>query len=1101
MSDTSKISATDAVPVAGFSRHRFFGTRALVVALCGFGLLLRSLYLDWQPLWWDEGYTVYFATEPLGQMLWLTARDIHPPLYYGMLHAWVSGLGTASPVVLRLFSVMVGALSIPLFGWLVSRFFPLSNASFLEQSNVHKPSKMLPSASHLPILLIALLLFVLNPLHIYYSQEVRMYGLALAFTMWSTAAFWQLIQDSEGRSILNLSWFAYLIATTLALYTLYYSALIPIAHLLYTLALLVWPGLRPQIAAGRADAAKRLWHLFSAQIAVAILYLPWVIYAASELVTYVDNKIGADNDSPFDPFTYLGRHLIAFVGGHLPLPANTLSLVGLLVGIVASFGVTMFLVRGWLSGWFRLTSPWETLAKPQRRQESTERTSAVFAAWRVDIASVRRKRTKRGEMAGEQTAHKQQNDLDPLPALWCLWLVPTALGYLLNQQLTFFPDGGERLLLITLPYFLILVAVGVYRMKWRWVRRAGFTVILLCSLIGTILFYYTPRFPDRDYRGVITSIMQQGTPQGRVLALFPWQVGYWRAYAPEARQIGPHLVLVSHETLEWGEQMRQQIDIELAKDGSLWFPAPLGLGSELPKEIEGYLWSLARGEQESDPASTQLLNIDARWANPTTFLTRWIESERLPLSPQEVRFDDLTLTATAVHPNQGQSANDVITVGLQWHIGTTSEQPSHRVTLRLVDQEGRVWSNRDYGWEDVLAEGQLKSTWTDWTGLLVPAGLAPGEYSVVVGLSQENTLAPSMLDMESDSDLGHLVEASPIDAKLPSGEFQRFVSIGTIQVINPSAILSPLRLPIEAPLTPPAVRKGVTFLGSSGNPEGISPEGIAFQSGTAVPLVLYLQANEQTTDQHLTLSLLDMQGAGVAGWADWPLPSYPLSSWPIGGLVQMPADLQLPATLPSGEYQLISGLLDPQSQDKSEPVELGTVAIWQRSADFEPPVVQLPIDANENPIRLGTHVNLLGSTLDLQKNEEAGTVISIQLHWRVLQPLLPQHHIFVHLTSRDGAVPLAQHDDQPIIVDSNSASAPDQTIAAPTGSWQPGEYLTTVHTLALPQEVDITNSNLPHLGEAGWQIRVGLYAPVTGARLPAFNGDELIGDSVPLIAD
>ena len=31
-------------------------------------LALHLLRLNWQPLWWDEGYSVYFATEPLARM-------------------------------------------------------------------------------------------------------------------------------------------------------------------------------------------------------------------------------------------------------------------------------------------------------------------------------------------------------------------------------------------------------------------------------------------------------------------------------------------------------------------------------------------------------------------------------------------------------------------------------------------------------------------------------------------------------------------------------------------------------------------------------------------------------------------------------------------------------------------------------------------------------------------------------------------------------------------------------------------------------------------------------------------------------------------------
>ena len=58
---------------------------------------LRILRLGFQPLWWDEGYSVWFATHSLAQMAALTAQDIHPPLYYALLHGWTALLGTGPP--------------------------------------------------------------------------------------------------------------------------------------------------------------------------------------------------------------------------------------------------------------------------------------------------------------------------------------------------------------------------------------------------------------------------------------------------------------------------------------------------------------------------------------------------------------------------------------------------------------------------------------------------------------------------------------------------------------------------------------------------------------------------------------------------------------------------------------------------------------------------------------------------------------------------------------------------------------------------------------------------------------------------------------------
>jgi hypothetical protein len=61
------------------------------LTLIGFGVRVSGL--DLQPLWGDEGWSYYFARMALPDMLSLTARDIHPPLYYALLSGWLGDHG------------------------------------------------------------------------------------------------------------------------------------------------------------------------------------------------------------------------------------------------------------------------------------------------------------------------------------------------------------------------------------------------------------------------------------------------------------------------------------------------------------------------------------------------------------------------------------------------------------------------------------------------------------------------------------------------------------------------------------------------------------------------------------------------------------------------------------------------------------------------------------------------------------------------------------------------------------------------------------------------------------------------------------------------
>ncbi len=147
----------------------------LVVASLA-ALALRLARLDFQPLWWDEGYSAWFATHPLGEMVRLTAEDIHPPLYYALLHLWTLIAGPG-PVSLRLVSVAAGLAAIPLMFAAARRILGSQRAALL-----------------------AAFLLAINPLHVYYSQEVRMYGLVALLSIGVLWAAWEVL-EREGKEL------------------------------------------------------------------------------------------------------------------------------------------------------------------------------------------------------------------------------------------------------------------------------------------------------------------------------------------------------------------------------------------------------------------------------------------------------------------------------------------------------------------------------------------------------------------------------------------------------------------------------------------------------------------------------------------------------------------------------------------------------------------------------------------------------------------------------------------------------------------------------------------------------------------------------------
>lgn len=116
------------------------------------GLSLRLISLN-QSLWLDEATTALVAKMSLSDFFTkFISNDFHPPLYYLILHFWTQMFGI-SEILLRIPSVLFGLLNI-YFVYLIGKEIKLKWA-------------VLPS-----------LLLATSGLHIYYSQEARMYSLA-----------------------------------------------------------------------------------------------------------------------------------------------------------------------------------------------------------------------------------------------------------------------------------------------------------------------------------------------------------------------------------------------------------------------------------------------------------------------------------------------------------------------------------------------------------------------------------------------------------------------------------------------------------------------------------------------------------------------------------------------------------------------------------------------------------------------------------------------------------------------------------------------------------------------------------------------------------
>ena len=286
---------------------RFFPRRTYTWTLLAITLLafaLRAYRLDGQSLWYDEGVTALVSQFDLPSLTRWTADDIQPPLYYILVAGW-GRLAGWSEWSLRFPSLFFGAWTVPLMAALATRLTRRRTAGLL-----------------------AGLLTALHPLLLYYSQEARMYALLLALAV--LAGLLALDGDrtrSSARSRSWRPWLAYTLVATAAVYTHYFAffLLLALAGAAFLDALLG----RGQPLAARFRA--RLLPLLAADLAVLLLYLPWLRVLVTQL--QVDTSYWTGSLKLWEALRHVA---ISFTSGETVLEAEAtqrLALYGVIAGI------------------------------------------------------------------------------------------------------------------------------------------------------------------------------------------------------------------------------------------------------------------------------------------------------------------------------------------------------------------------------------------------------------------------------------------------------------------------------------------------------------------------------------------------------------------------------------------------------------------------------------------------------------------------------------------------------------------------------------------------------------------------------------------------
>lgn len=380
----------------------------LLLVLIGTGLRLYNL--TYQSLWYDELHSM-IPTNPENTILAVIeyAKTDQPPLFFIYLHTFFKFFGYTE-FNGRLASAIVGILGIP--------------AVYLLGRAVKNQETGLAAA----------LFTTVNYYHIYYSQDVRFYGLLFLLSCLSFLFFIRAIK-TEGWT----DYLFYFVCTTLLLYTHYYGIIIFVSQAAILLAVSI-----------RKKKARSLFVSLAVGLGVAICYAPWLptVLQDSKIQSFWIEK---------PTLYFVVTYLLEYMGRDY-------------ISCTLFLAMGVLFIRNWLS--------------PDKK---TPLEYLVVVLWILFSYGI--------------------------PFVWSL--VDTPLLYV-------------RYTMVTLPAWLVLLAIGYQGIQQRNLKYAVIAIIFISSIANlTLRINYYSRIEKAQYRQVSALVQKANTTSLPVYSSSSW---HWNFY-------------------------------------------------------------------------------------------------------------------------------------------------------------------------------------------------------------------------------------------------------------------------------------------------------------------------------------------------------------------------------------------------------------------------------------------------------------------------------------------------------------------------------------------------------------------------------------------
>lgn len=226
------------------------------LAIIVFAVFVRMISLTSRYFWCDEASSVLTSRYDVEALLYHASFDVHPPLYYLLLHCWMALFGDsilATRLLSLLFGVMTVALAMSFMRWLANERTALLAGWFM----------------------------AIMPLAVRYSQEARMYALMGLLTIAATMALAMWLKKTANSHYLAI----YAMLMALSFYTHYFTIFTLFSHWLVVLMLSCKQR-------GERYIRYPVWWL--ANVAIGLVFIPWLLVLFNLLTHLSELRAGGD---------------------------------------------------------------------------------------------------------------------------------------------------------------------------------------------------------------------------------------------------------------------------------------------------------------------------------------------------------------------------------------------------------------------------------------------------------------------------------------------------------------------------------------------------------------------------------------------------------------------------------------------------------------------------------------------------------------------------------------------------------------------------------------------------------------------------------------